>query len=179
MNHSSPFLDFDLQKKIISDANEIRFNLGFLLQPGHCETQMIDGKIKYILLKPMTDEKDVYKLFKRVNNKKKTIQRRKLWNKLREQEANKQPTIDRCLATKKKFGGGFGIYVSDVLTKMSNMTVSEMRERVEDEMRGPCTPETSDEYYTIKMRGPCTPETADEYYTIIKRMLIKIELSDI
>jgi len=152
MNHSSyllplssPYLNFDFQKKIISDANEIGFNLVWLVHRGLCDTRMIDGKIKYFLRRRMTNEKDVYKLFKRVNNKKKTIERRKLWNKIREQEANKQPAIDFSLLPKKNFGGGFGIHVSDVLTKMSKMTVSEMRERVEDEMRGPCTPETSDE----------------------------------
>ena len=162
MNHSSPYLDFDFQKKIISDVNEIYPGGGVgsgLVSRGLCERRMIDGKMKYFLLRPLEDEKTVYKLFKRVNNKKKTIERRKLWNKIREQEAvNKQPAIDICLATKKGFGGCFGIYVSDVLTKMSKMTVSEMRERIE-----------------IKMRGPCTPETSDEYYTIIKRMLINLQ----
>lgn len=145
MNHSSPYLNFDFQKRIIADASELGFNLNWMVSRGLCFERIIDGKIKYFLRRRMTNEKDVYKLFKRVNNKKKTIERRKLWNKIREQEANKQPAIDFSLATKKNFGGGFGIHVSDVLTKMSKMTVSEMRERVEDEMRGPCTPETSDE----------------------------------
>ncbi len=145
MNHSSPYLNFDFQKRIIADASELGFNLNWMVSRGLCFERIIDGKIKYFLRRRMTNEKDVYKLFKRVNNKKKIIERRKLWNKIREQEANKQPAIDFSLATKKNFGGGFGIHVSDVLTKMSKMTVSEMRERVEDEMRGPCTPETSDE----------------------------------
>jgi hypothetical protein len=145
MNYSSPYLNFDFQKKIITDASELGFNLNWMVSRGLCFEREIDGKIKYFLRRPMKNEKSVYKLFKRVNNKKKTIERRKVWNKIREQEANKQPTIDICLATKKNFGGGFGIHVSDVLTKMSKMNVSEMRERVEDEMRGPCTPETSDE----------------------------------
>ena len=145
MNHSSPYLNFDFQKKIIADASELGFNLNWMVSRGLCFERIIDGKIKYFLRRPMKNEKSVYKLFKRVNNKKKTIERREAYNKIREQEANKQPAIDFSLATKKNFGGGFGIHVSDVLTKMSKMTVSEMRERVEDEMRGPCTPETSDE----------------------------------
>ena len=145
MNHSSPYLNFDFQKKIIADASDLEFNLNCMVSRDLCYKREVNGNIKYFLRKPMKNEKSVYKLFKRVNNKKKIIERREAYNKIREQEANKQPAIDISLATKKNFGGGFGIHVSDVLTKMSKMTVSEMRERVEDEMRGPCTPETSDE----------------------------------
>ena len=145
MNYSSPYLNFDFQKKIITDASDLGFNLNWMVSRGLCYEQKVDGKIKYFLRKPMRNEKSVYKLFKKVANKKEIIRRRELYSKIREQEANKQPAIDICLATKKKFGGGFGTHVSDVLTEMSKMTVSEMRERVEDEMRGPCTPETSDE----------------------------------
>jgi hypothetical protein len=145
MNYSSPYLNFDFQKKIIADASELGFNLNWMVSRGFCFERIIDGKIEYLLRKPMKNEKSVYKLFKKVNNKKKIIQRRKVYSKIREQEANKQPAIDICLATKEKFGGGFGTYVSDVLTEMSRMTISEIHEHVEDEMRGPCTPETSDD----------------------------------
>jgi|TARA_B110000914_G_C15432712_1_gene432178 hypothetical protein len=145
MNYSSPYLNFDFQKKLIADASDLGFNLNWMVSRGLCYERKVKKKIEFILKKRMKNEKSVYKLFKRVNNKKEMIQRREKYNKIREQEANKQPAIDICLATKKKFGGGFGIHVSDVLTEMSKMTVSEIRERVEDEMRGPCTPETSDE----------------------------------
>lgn len=145
MNNSSPYLNFDFQKKIIADASELGLNLNWMVSRGLCYKQEVNGKIKFVLKKRMKNEKSVYKLFKKVNNKKEINQRRKLYSEIREQESNKQPAIDICLATKKNFGGGFAIHVSNVLTEMSEMTPSEIRDKVAYRMQGPCTPETSED----------------------------------
>lgn len=145
MNSTSPYLDFDFQKKIIADANELGINLKWMVKRGFGYERIINGKIEFVLQNLIRNQKIVYNLFKKVNNKKERIQFREKMRKLRTYEANKKPAIDFALSNRNNCGGGFGTHFSNMLTEMSAMSIQEMRERVENEVRGPCTPETSDD----------------------------------
>jgi len=130
MKHSSPYLNFDFQKEIIAEYKRI-----------------IDRKTEFILKNRM-DAKIIKNLIHWINyekDEKKWIERREKYNKIQEEEINREEAIDFFIKKKIGFGGGFGIHVSYVLRKMCMITSSEARKRVEDEMCDPCTPETSDD----------------------------------